>query len=179
MSGARILKSAGNVGAGHAPQSFDGRAFRRALGGFATGVTVVTARSADGVRVGMTVSSFNSVSLEPPLVLWSISRSSPSFPVFREVEFWCVNVLAADQAALSNHFATPSADKFAGLDFDEGLGGAPVLEGTVARFECRSYRHYDGGDHLIMVGQVERFERWERPPLVFSSGAYCDIAPRS
>lgn len=151
---------------------FDIRAFRDALGGFATGVTVITACSEDGRRVGLTASSFNAVSLDPPLVLWSLDRQAESLPIFRDVGHYAVNVLAADQMALSQRFARPVEDKFVGLDYHEGLGHAPLFEGCVARFECRNANRHDGGDHLIFVGEVARFELFDRPALLYHGGQY-------
>ena len=106
--------------------SFDARAFRRALGNFATGVTVITAADASGRKVGVTANSFNSVSLDPPLILWSLDKRSSSHAVFEAAEHFAVNVLAADQIDLSNTFARPSEDRFAGIEHEEGEGGAPL-----------------------------------------------------
>ena len=150
----------------------DQREFRSALGRFPTGVAVVTAQAPGGARAGVTVSSFNSVSLDPPLVLWSLARCSPSLAVFEAARFFCINVLGEDGIALSKRFATPASDKFAGLALRDGLGGAPVLEGSVASFECASWQAYDGGDHVIFVGLVERFARGDGAPLLFCDGRY-------
>ncbi|MBL8473131.1 MAG: flavin reductase family protein [Rhodocyclaceae bacterium] len=152
--------------------SMDTREFRRALGCFATGITVITARDAAGMPVGLTANSFNSVSLDPPLVLWSLSLYSNNLAAFQNCSHWAVNVLAADQQALSQRFAQTEGNRFGGLDFSEGLGGAPLLEGCCARFECRNETHYAGGDHLIFLGEVERYERFERPPLLYFGGRY-------
>ncbi len=151
---------------------FDLRAYRNALGGFATGVTIVTARGPDGRNVGLTASSFNSVSLNPPMILWSLSKQARSMPVFRAASHYAVNVLAADQMDLSQRFASPVDDKFAGVPFHEGIGGAPLLDGCVARFECRNAMTYEGGDHLIFVGEVEGFGFEDRPALLFHAGDY-------
>lgn len=156
---------------------FDPRAFRNALGGFATGICVVTTQADTGRPVGMTINSFSSVSLDPPLVLWSIGRTSPSFPVFTTADRWAINVLAEDQEALSNAFAKSSKDKFGGVDWLPGIGGAPILPGTVARFECVTEHLYDGGDHIILVGRVEAFEHdGDRAPLLFAAGRYGRLA---
>lgn len=156
---------------------FDPRAFRNALGGFATGVCIVTAQADTGRPVGMTINSFSSVSLDPPLVLWSIGRTSPSFPVFTTAGHWAINVLAEDQKALSNTFATPAENKFNGIDWHPGLGGAPLLPGTVARFECVTEHLYDGGDHVILVGRVGAFTHdGDRAPLLFAAGRYGHLA---
>lgn len=156
-----------------APPAFDCRAFRDTLGSFATGVTVVTALGEDGQRVGMTISSFNSVSLDPPLILWSLSRTSPNLDAFLRAGHYAVNVLAAGQEDVSNRFAARGDDRFAGVATHEGLGGAPLLDGCCASFECVNAHQYPGGDHVIFVGRVERFTQGEeRLPLVFHSGRY-------
>jgi flavin reductase (DIM6/NTAB) family NADH-FMN oxidoreductase RutF len=148
------------------------RALRDALGAFATGVTVVTALDPAGRVVGLTVNSFNTVSLEPPLVLWSLSLASPNLAAFRLASHFAVNVLAADQQALSECFARRGADKFAGIDWQSGLGGAPLLPGCCAVLECCNELQHAGGDHLIFIGRVERFSRREAPPLVYHGGRY-------
>ena len=148
------------------------RAFRDALGMFATGVAVVATRAPSGDPIGLTVSSFNSVSLDPPLIVWSMSRHLPSLPVFEACEYYSVNVLAEDQQDVSQLFASRSDDKFAGLDIDEGLYSVPLLKGCCARFECRNTTRHDGGDHLVFISEVVRFDRDPRPPLVFQGGAY-------
>ena len=152
--------------------ALDPMAFRAALGSFATGVTVITARSADGKPVGLTANSFNSVSLDPPMVLWSLARKSSSLPVFSEAGHWAVHVLASDQEFLSNRFARSGTDMFAGLDLESGAGGVPMLQGCAARFQCRTSFQYEGGDHVIFVGEVVAFDRAERSPLVFHAGRY-------
>jgi flavin reductase (DIM6/NTAB) family NADH-FMN oxidoreductase RutF len=155
-----------------APDKFNRRAFRDALGHFPTGVTIITTRAANGDPVGITVNSFNSVSLGPPLVLWSLAQFSPNLPIFQECAFFGVNVLAEDQAALSRDFGTTHPDKFAGVPWEEGLGGVPLIAGCAAHFECKNqFRHF-GGDHIIFVGQVERFVKYDRPSLVFSHSRY-------
>ena len=158
--------------------AFDPREFRKALGSFATGVTIITTRAADGTPVGLTVNSFNSVSLNPPLVLWSLENASLSLPVFREAPHWAVHVLASDQEELSGRFARRGATKFSGLALEEGVGGIPLLTGCSARFQCRNAFQYDGGDHVIFVGEVERFDRSEAPPLVFHGGRYAHATRR-
>jgi 3-hydroxy-9,10-secoandrosta-1,3,5(10)-triene-9,17-dione monooxygenase reductase component len=152
--------------------AFDTRAFRNALGAFATGVTVVTTRSSAGEQIGLTASSFNSVSLKPPLVLWSLARDAQSFPTFSQATHWAVHVLAADQEHLSRRFANRGTDKFAGLDVTCGLGQVPLLIGCKARFQCRTTFQYDGGDHVIFVGEVLDFTLSDTPPLVFHGGRY-------
>ena len=155
-----------------ATAAIDKRAFRDALGAFTTGVTVVTTRDATGRDVGLTVNSFNSVSLEPPLVLWSLARSSASLPAFLEAEHFAVHILAADQDPMSNRFAQRGADKFAGIELARGEGGVPLLPGCSARFRCRTAFRHEGGDHEIFVGEVLGFEAFERAPLVFHKGSY-------
>lgn len=152
--------------------SFDPREFRAALGTFATGVTVITARAADGTPVGLTANSFNSVSMDPPMVLWSLAKKANSLPVFTAAEHWAVHVLAADQETISNRFARAGEDKFAGLALDESSAGVPLLQGCAARFQCKTSFQYEGGDHIIFVGEVTSFERGDHPPLVFHGGSY-------
>jgi flavin reductase (DIM6/NTAB) family NADH-FMN oxidoreductase RutF len=153
-------------------ERFDRRDYRRALGQFATGVTVVTARASDGRKVGVTVNSFSSVSLDPPLILWSLSRQTPSFIDFTNATHFAVNVLEARQHHLSRQFSTPLPDKFAGVEFEEVTGGVPLLHGAIAQFVCRKVRQHDGGDHIILVGEVEQYKYNEGEPLVFHSGRY-------
>jgi len=153
-------------------ERFDRRGYRRALGQFATGVTVVTARASDGRRVGVTVNSFSSVSLNPPLILWSLSRQTPSFADFKNATHFAVNVLEAHQHHLSRQFSTPLTDKFAGVAFREHSCGVPILNGAIAQFICRKVRQYDGGDHVIFLGEVEEYKYSEGEPLVFHSGRY-------
>lgn len=150
---------------------------RQAFGSFATGVTVVTARDAAGHLVGLTANSFSAVSLEPPLVLWCISLTTPSFAAFRDCSHYAINVLAADQEEISNRFANPSPDKFAGLAHTPGLGGAPLLGGCIATFECANTHRYPGGDHLIMVGAVERYRVDLNAPLLFFGSRYAGLQP--
>ena len=148
------------------------QALRAALGRFATGVTIVTCIDSQAQRVGLTANSFSALSLDPPLVLWSLRRASPSLAAFRDASHFAVNVLAADQHHLSRQFSTPAPDKFAGVPATEGPGGVPLLDGVIARFTCRHLRNHDGGDHVIFIGEVERFEEFEAEPLVFHSGFY-------
>lgn len=149
------------------------RAFRDTLGMFPTGVTVITARAPSGEPIGLTVSSFNSVSLTPPLVVWSLSGHLPSVPIFENAGVYAINVLAEDQHELSQRFASRRDDKFAGLDFTEGVDGVPLLPGCSAWFQCRQHARHPGGDHVIFIGEVLRFERdTAKRPLVFQGGAY-------
>ncbi|QHF40073.1 flavin oxidoreductase [Pseudomonas sp. S34] len=159
--------------------TFDTRAFRRALGNFATGVTVVTAATVSGRKVGVTANSFNSVSLDPPLILWSIDKRSSSHEVFEESSHFAVNVLAADQIDLSNNFARPKDDRFAGIEYDPGEGGAPVFADCSARFHCEKFQQVDGGDHWIMIGKVVAFDDFGRSPLLYHQGAYSMVLPHT
>jgi 3-hydroxy-9,10-secoandrosta-1,3,5(10)-triene-9,17-dione monooxygenase reductase component len=151
---------------------FDPRQFRQALGTFTTGVTIVTTRGADGLDYGMTANSFNSVSMDPPMVLWSLNKDSSSAAAFTQARHFAVHILASEQEALSNRFAKSGGDKFAGLNPARGPDGIPLLDGCAARFECRMAYQYEGGDHLILVGQVLAFERFDCAPLVFQGGGY-------
>lgn len=156
----------------------DTRSFRHALGHFATGVTIVTTRDETGRHIGVTANSFNSVSIDPPLVLWSLDKRAHSLKAYETAEHFVVNVLAADQVSLSKRFATSGAtDKFRGVTFAEGIGGAPILEGCAAHFQCRKSFTYEGGDHLILVGEVVTFEASGRSSLVFHKGSYAISQP--
>jgi flavin reductase (DIM6/NTAB) family NADH-FMN oxidoreductase RutF len=158
--------------------AFSSQEFRTALGAFATGVTVVTALDATGRPVGLTANSFNSVSLSPPLVLWSLSRRAGSLPAFSGGSHYAINILAADQRALAERFASKDVDRFAGLAFRQGAGGAPVLEGSAAVFECFNRSQYEEGDHVIFVGEVERCERRDGAlPLIYHGGRYFTELP--
>jgi 3-hydroxy-9,10-secoandrosta-1,3,5(10)-triene-9,17-dione monooxygenase reductase component len=155
--------------------SHDPRDFRSALGCFPTGVCIVTTLGPGGKPEGLTINSFSSVSLDPPMILWSLARTATAAPVFRDAEYFAVNVLAAGDAELSSHFARSGADKFGAYAdrFSAGLGGSPLLEGATARFECHTRHRNYGGDHIILIGNVERYS-WspELPPLVFHRGRY-------
>jgi 3-hydroxy-9,10-secoandrosta-1,3,5(10)-triene-9,17-dione monooxygenase reductase component len=148
------------------------RRFRSALGAFATGVTIVTTRDVEGHDIGLTANSFNSVSLDPPMVLWSLAKSARSLPAFLAAPHFAVHVLAADQEDLSLRFATRGSEKFVGLDLERGPSHVPLLRGCSARFQCRTAFRHEGGDHVIFVGAVEAFDHSERAPLVFHGGRY-------
>ena len=151
----------------------DPQEFRAALGLFATGVTIVTARTADGVPVGLTANSFNSVSLNPPLVLWSLRSAALSMPAFARGSHYAIHILAAEQLELARRFATPGIDRFAGLAFEHGSGGVPLIPGCAALFECANRSQYEEGDHVIFVGEVERsHHRAGAQPLIFHGGRY-------
>lgn len=152
----------------------DSRELRNALGRFATGVCVVTTRTSDGRRAALTINSFCSVSLDPPLVAWYLSDRAPSLPVFRQADHFAVHVLAADQQQLAKHFATPADDKFAPLGerVQPGLGDVPILVDALARFECRTSELTTYGDHVMVLGQVERFSYGSEAPLLFHAGRF-------
>lgn len=153
--------------------TFDQRELRSVLGTFVTGVTVVTTRDAEGHAHGVTANSFSSVSLDPPLVLWSQALSSRSHPAFRDSEHFAVNIMADDQVAVSNHFAKSRDDKFATIAHSDGLGGSPVIDGCAAHLECTKVAAYPGGDHMVFVGRVERIaHRPASKPLAFGGGRY-------
>jgi 3-hydroxy-9,10-secoandrosta-1,3,5(10)-triene-9,17-dione monooxygenase reductase component len=160
----------------NSPPVTSSQQFRRALGAFATGVTIVTTRDAAGQDIGLTANSFNSVSLNPPMVLWSLSRHSLSLPAFLAAEHFAVHVLAATQDDLAQRFATRGVDKFGGLTVERGPDDIPLLEGCAARFQCRTAYRYEGGDHVIFVGAVLAFDQSERAPLVFHAGEYAIAA---
>jgi flavin reductase (DIM6/NTAB) family NADH-FMN oxidoreductase RutF len=151
----------------------DPRHLRQALGRFATGVTVVTTCSPAGKLEGLTANSFSSVSLDPPLVLWSLQKRAPSLGSFRASGHFAVNVLGAHQHDHCQHFARPSADKFRHIAHAIGFGGCPVLEDCIATFECSTHSIVEGGDHLIFIGRVERAVYRDGDPLIFSAGSFC------
>lgn len=157
--------------------AFDGdptaepEAFRRCLGQFATGVTVVTA-NINGELVGLTVNSFASVSLNPPLILWSINVASGSYAKFSVADSFIINVLSEDQIALSRHFGRSGGDKFSSIAWSTGVNGAPILDGVAAFFECSRESEHRGGDHLILVGRVQRAVQFDRNTLLFAQGRY-------
>jgi len=150
----------------------DPREFRNALGTYATGVTIITAAGTDGKPYGLTCNSFASVSLNPPLVLWSLVRYSSSLNAFQNATHFAVNVLGASQQALSNKFAKSSDEKFVGVEWSPGLGNAPLLKECVANFQCRSVNRYYGGDHVIFLGAVEAYAYNHGEPLLFARGRY-------
>lgn len=153
--------------------AFNAKDFRRALSQFPTGVTVITTLDQDGQPVGVTASSFNSVSMDPALVLWSIDKGAHSLKAFEEAEHFVVNVLGRDQVNTSNNFASRGEDKFANAAYHAGLGGCPVLDEYAAQFECKTWAVYEGGDHLILVGEVLDYRFADAvEPLVFARGSY-------
>lgn len=155
------------------PPGFLPQEFRQALGMFATGVTIVTARAASGKLVGLTASSFNSVSLSPPLVLWSLARSAASLQVFSTGSHYAINVLATDQKTLAERFAARGVDRWQGVAHHPGISGAPLLVGAAASFECFNRSRYHEGDHVIFVGEVEHCSRREdASPLLYHGGRF-------
>ena len=161
--------------AGHQarPPDFSTSEFRTSLGMFATGVTIVSARTANGDLVGLTANSFNSVSLAPPLVLWSLSQGAGTMGAFSNGMHYAINVLSADQQALAEQFAARGIDRWAGVAFTEGVSGAPLLAGAAATFECFNRSQYVEGDHVIFVGEVERCShRGDASPLLYHGGRF-------
>jgi flavin reductase (DIM6/NTAB) family NADH-FMN oxidoreductase RutF len=154
------------------PPEFDTRRFRDALSQFATGVTVITTRLPNGTFMGLTASSFNSVSLDPPLVLWSLAQCASSMPVFSKNSHYVINVLAGDQAVLAERFAMRIENRFDGVDYVLSHTGLPILTGVAAWFECHNRSRYPEGDHVIFVGEVERCEVLPKPALVFHGGKF-------
>jgi 3-hydroxy-9,10-secoandrosta-1,3,5(10)-triene-9,17-dione monooxygenase reductase component len=155
--------------------SFTQQEFRNALGGFATGITIITALGKNGQKVGMTANSFNSVSLTPPLILWSIGKNTNCFEDFMAADAFAVHVLAEDQQDLSNLFATTGIDRFADLECSEGLSDVPILPHYSICFQCKMAKKYDGGDHIIMTGEVVQFDDNGLQPLVFYRGNYHNL----
>jgi len=153
----------------------DPQEFRRALSAFATGVGVVTTVDRQGNKVGITISSFNSVSLDPPLVLWSVGLDSMSYDVFVAAEHFAVHVLAQHQMDYSDRFAQRSESKFSGVDCREGLHGVPILPDFAACFECSTEHVHAGGDHKIIVGRVHRVEEREAEPLIYHRGEFLGV----
>ncbi|WP_417723513.1 flavin reductase family protein [Salipiger sp.] len=160
------------------PALSDPRLLRSALGRFATGVTVVTCATADG-PVGLTANSFASVSLDPPLVLWSVAKATARYPAFAAARHFGIHVLGREQEALSRSFARSADAGFAADGAHPGIAGIPLLDGALARFECELDAHHDGGDHTILIGRVLRAAFREGAPLAFAGGCYGDFLPAS
>jgi 3-hydroxy-9,10-secoandrosta-1,3,5(10)-triene-9,17-dione monooxygenase reductase component len=154
------------------PPTLDARTLRAALGGFATGVTIATCRDAQGMPVGLTVNSFNALSLDPPLVLWSLRLASPSLAAFDAAPRFAINVLGEGQVDLSRRFASPVAAKFEEGLWHEGAEGLPLLSGCAVTFECERVSLQDAGDHRLYIGRVLRLQAQPVPPLVFHRGHY-------
>lgn len=153
---------------------FDTRAFRQCLARYATGVAVITTE-VEGERAGIAANSFSSLSLDPPLVLWSLGRASRSMPAFARSTHFAVNVLSHEQLPVSQAFSSRAADKFTGFRWIEGMGGAPLLAGSIATLECKVERVIEAGDHILFIGEVLRFRHEEGTPLVFVQGRYVRI----
>lgn len=160
----------------HARHLAELRRLRDAYGAFATGVTIVTTTAPDGRRVGLTANSFSSVSLEPPLVLFNLSRRSTNLDVFLRSDHLAISVLALEQMELCERFSrTPGAERFDGVSVSEGLFGLPLIDGALAHFQCERWAAYDGGDHMILVARVLQFDQRNGTPLVFSHGRYAGV----
>lgn len=156
-------------------QPVTGRAFRNALGQFPTGVCVVTC-APRGQPLGMTISSFNSLSLQPPLVLFSIDKRALSLEDWLSARHCAIHVLSENQADLSARFATAKGRKWAGLEYREGRGGVPLLRGVAARFECTRWAQHDGGDHILFIVEVQTIEvHPDRRPIVYCNGRYASL----
>ncbi|MDG1707651.1 MAG: flavin reductase [Emcibacteraceae bacterium] len=150
----------------------DAKELRNCFGKFATGITVITAVSPDGLKIGLTVNSFSSLSIDPPMILWSLDNNSHSLEALKATSHFAVNVLASDQMDLSNNFASREDDKFDNVDTFEGKCGLPLLVDTVSHLECKNVHQYPGGDHTIFVGEVEHFEISNKKPLLYTNGQY-------
>jgi flavin reductase (DIM6/NTAB) family NADH-FMN oxidoreductase RutF len=155
----------------------DSTALRRCVGAFVTGVTVITALGADGQAEGITANSFSSLSLDPPLIVWSLRLSSRSFNTYKNAARFAVNILAEDQVDISNRFASSGVDRFEGVTYKPGLGGVPLIDGCVSYLECSLEASYPGGDHVLFVGRVERIHTYEGRPLAYGSGGYLSVQP--
>lgn len=163
------------------PQSFNpaednSRAFRDALGRFGTGVTVITCDTPTG-PLGITANSFASLSLDPPLVLWSPAKSSSRYPFFMAANRFAIHVMGADQMAVCNGFAR-SGDAFTGLDWHRGAGNVPLIDGCLSRFECTKVAEHDGGDHTVVIGRVDQVTSQSGAPLMFFGGSYGGFEPQ-
>ncbi len=156
--------------------SFDSAMFRETLGCFATGVVVAATRGDKNAPVGLTINSFTSVSLDPPLILWSIALSAPSLSAFREHSAFTINILSKEQQSLCMQFAKPSDNKFKGVDWRPGYQEAPIICDALAVLQCKTYRRYEGGDHEIFVGEVIKMDFTDRKPLVFHRGQFVELA---
>lgn len=155
----------------------DPRMLRRAFGSFATGITIVTTTDANGQPVGLTANSFTSVSLDPPLVLFCLDRNSSSLERFQRSGVFGINVLSSNQQELSSRFVKRGEERFQGVSWQLRSTGVPVIEGAAATFECTAHTTFDGGDHLVFVGRVQRFDfDAERDPLLYFQGRYRQIA---
>lgn len=157
---------------------FEQRDLRHTLGAFVTGVTVITTRDRMGKAHGLTANSFNTVSLEPPLILWSLSKQAGSYAAFQSADEFAISILAEEQIEVSRRFASPSNDKFEGVAVNEGFCGLPVIEDSCAWLHCRSVSRFDGGDHTIYIGEILKLARGDQRPLAFGGGQYLLARPR-
>jgi flavin reductase (DIM6/NTAB) family NADH-FMN oxidoreductase RutF len=148
------------------------REIRNLLGQFATGVTIITTCAADGRKIGMTANSFSSLSLDPPLVLWSLSKTAPSLKDFHQAAYFAIHMLAQQQHQLSGHFARAATDKFAAVAHQLSEQGPPLLQDSLATLVCKNICQYEGGDHLIFIGQIEHYQQNQGEPLLFHAGKY-------
>ncbi|WP_390618422.1 flavin reductase family protein [Maricurvus nonylphenolicus] len=154
----------------------DSREFRNALGQFATGVTIVTTKDFQGQAVGMTANSFSSLSLEPPLVLWSIAKTSSNYTAFVETNDFAIHILNSEQQDLCGQFARKDIDRFAGVSTETNAAGTPLLTEYLARFQCTTEHRYEGGDHIILVGRVNQLDTQAGEPLLFYKGSFEQLA---
>ena len=156
--------------------NIDTSLLRKTLGCFPTGVVVAATLDVNGKPAGLTINSFSSVSLDPPLILISIALKAPSLSAFRQHDAFTINVLSEEQKTVCKQFATPSDDKFRGIDWHPGVVGAPVVAGALAVIQCRAYRRYEGGDHEIMLGEVVQLGFTDKQPLVYHRGDFAELA---
>ena len=155
--------------------ALDRRDYRNALGRFATGVTVVTTCASNGLPIGVTANSFTSVSMAPPLVSWNYRLEAAGLQAFLDAEYFAIHVLSQRQKLLSPQFSSATADRFAGVDVQVGLGNLPIIPNSLAIFECRKWSTLEAGDHVILLGEVLRYSYNEEPPLVFHGGTYTQL----
>ena len=160
-----------------APTAIDPTELRRCLGSFVTGVTVITALNEDGTPLGMTANSFNSVSLDPPLIVWSLRTNASSFAAYSKATRFVVNILSEEQVEVSNRFARSGPDRFNGVAVTPGIEGVPLIDGCSAHLECRTEAIHPGGDHVLFLGRVERIVGHARKPLAFGAGKYMVVHP--
>lgn len=156
----------------HAVDPNQPKTLRNILGQYATGVTIITTRGQDGRNIGMTANSFSSLSLDPPLILWSLSKTAPSLPEFNAAKYFAIHMLAQEHHQLSNHFARGAADKFSGVAHTDSEEGIPLLDNALVTLVCENHQQFDGGDHIIYIGKITRFHQREGAPLVFHAGQY-------
>ena len=155
--------------------ALDPMELRRCLGSFVTGVTVITALDAHGQPEGITANSFSSLSLDPPLIVWSLRLNARSFLTYQHAQHFAVNILAQDQVPISNRFASSGVNRFEGIDYQAGLGGVPLIAGCASYLECSLQATHPGGDHLLFVGRVERISTHDSKPLAYGNGGYMSV----